>query len=133
MSGTKDLTPEADSTARRLIARYCHLVDDGDFDAAGDLFAEDGRFVALGNSIEGRDSIVKMLAETGGTRTTLHQVTNIVVSNGSQQGTLHAVADVTLVAKVDGTWRPAFVGRYHDTFVGSGREARFTQRILTAR
>lgn len=132
MTSPKEVTPEVDSAVRRLVARYCHLVDDGDYDAAVALFTEEGRFVVLGKSLDGRDAIKAMLA---GQRdhTTLHQVSNVVVSNGSQDGTFHAVADVNVTAKGEGAWAPMFVGRYHDTFVGAGREMRFSQRILTSR
>lgn len=132
MTSPKEVTPEVDSAVRRLVARYCHLVDDGEYDAAVALFTDDGRFVVLGKSLDGRDAIKAMLA---GQRdhTTLHQVSNVVVSNGSHGGTFHAVADVSVVAKHDGSWAPMFVGRYHDTLVGEGRDMRFTQRILTAR
>lgn len=132
MTSPKEVTPEVDSAVRRLVARYCHLVDDGDYDAAVALFTEEGRFVVLGKSLDGRDAIKAMLA---GQRdhTTLHQVSNVVVSNGSQDGTFHAVADVNVTAKGEGAWAPMFVGRYHDTLVGAGREMRFSQRILTSR
>ena len=132
MTSPKEVSPEIDSAVRRLVARYCHLVDDGDYDAAVALFTEDGRFVVLGKSLDGRDSIKAMLT---GQRdhTTLHQVSNVVVSNGSHDGTFHAVADVSVTAKRDGSWAPMFVGRYHDTLVGEGRGMRFSQRILTSR
>lgn len=132
MTSPKEVTPEVDSAVRRLMARYCHLVDDSDYDAAELLFTEDARFVVLGKSLEGRGAIKAMLSEQAN-HTTLHQVSNVVVSNGSHDGTFHAVADVTMAAKVEGSWRPVFVGRYHDTFVGQGRDMRFSQRILTAR
>lgn len=132
MTSPKEVTPEVDSAIRRIIARYSHLVDDGDYDAAAALFTDDARYVALGNNLDGRAAIKEMLAGQG-SRSTLHQVSNIVVSNGSQSGTFHAVADLSITAKVDGSWAPAFAGRYHDTFVGEGRDMRFSQRILTAR
>ena len=132
MASPKEVTPEVDSAVRRLVARYCHLVDDGDYDAAAALFTDDARYVALGKQLEGRAAIKAMLADQGN-HSTLHQVSNVVVSNGSQSGTFHAVADLNVAAKLDGSGSPAFVGRYHDTFVGEGRQMRFSQRILTAR
>lgn len=132
MTSPKEVTPEVDSAVRRLMARYSHLVDDGDYDAAVELFSEDSRFVMLGKSLEGRDAIKAMLTDQL-THTTLHQVSNIVVSNGSQSGTFHAVADLNISVKLEGSWKSMLVGRYHDTFVGEGRDMRFSQRILTAR
>ena len=61
MTSPKEVTPEIDSAIRRLIARYCQLVDDGDFDAAADLFIEEARYVALGKSLDGRVAIKAML------------------------------------------------------------------------
>ena len=132
MTSSKEVTPEVDTAVRRLVARYSHLVDDGDYDAAVSLFTEDGRFVVLGKSLDGRDAIKAML-DGQREHTTLHQVSNVVVSNGSHEGTFHVVADVSVTAKSNGTWAPIFVGRYHDTLAGEGRDMRFTQRILTSR
>lgn len=132
MTSPKEVTPEVDSAIRRILARYCHLVDDGDYDAAAELFTDDARYVALGKNLDGRAQIKAMLVDQG-SHSTLHQVSNVVVSNGSHSGTFHAVADLNVAAKLEGSWTPAFVGRYHDTFVGEGREMRFSQRILTAR
>jgi hypothetical protein len=63
----------------------------------------------------------------------LHEVTNVVVSNGSHPGTAHAVSDLIVNSKSDTGWSVLTVGRYHDSFTGSGREMRFSQRIVTAR
>jgi ketosteroid isomerase-like protein len=128
----KDVSAEVESAIRRLVARYCQLVDDGEIDAAVDLFSEDGRYLADGDERKGREAIRRALyAEATGTR--LHQVTNVVVSNGSQDGTFHAVSDLAVSAKGEDGWKQVFAGRYHDTFAGAGRQMRFTQRILTSR
>lgn len=132
MTANKEVDIATDLAVRRLIARYCHLIDDGDFKEAGELFTEDGRFNALGTDLRGRDAIVEWLSTL--TATMWHGVTNVVVSNGSHDGTYHAVADIGMYSKGDdGKWKLGLVGRYHDTLVGGGREMRFSQRILTAR
>lgn len=128
----KEVPAEVDAAIRRLLARYSQLVDDRDFDAAADLFTEDARFIVLGDERNGRDAIRRTLGDERN-RTTLHSVTNIVVSNGSHDGTFHAVSDLALSEKKGDTWTPVFAGRYHDTYAGTGRDLRFTQRILTAR
>jgi 3-phenylpropionate/cinnamic acid dioxygenase small subunit len=132
MTVPKEVPAEVDAAIRRLLARYCQLVDDRDYDAAVDLFTEDARFIVLGDEGKGRDAIRGTLGAKRN-RTTLHQVTNIVVSNGSHDGTFHAVSDLALSEKKGDTWTPVFAGRYHDTYAGTGRDLRFTQRILTAR
>jgi 3-phenylpropionate/cinnamic acid dioxygenase small subunit len=132
MTVSKDVPAEVDATIRRLLARYSQLIDDSDYDAAADLFDEEARYIVLGEERKGRQAIRKAMGETS-LGTTLHQVTNVVVSNGSQEGTFHAVSDLAVSAKREGTWSAVFAGRYHDTFTGSGRQMRFSQRILTAR
>lgn len=129
---SKEVSTDIESAIRRLLARYCHLVDDGDFEVAAGLFNDDARVIHLGDEVRGRDAIQKMLADQAG-RTTLHQVANVVVSNGSQDGTYHSVSDLVITAKLGNAWTQTFAGRYHDTLVGAGRDMKFSQRILTER
>jgi hypothetical protein len=130
--GSKEVDLATDLTVRRLIARYCHLVDDGDYQAVAELFSEDGRFNALGTDLRGRDAIAEWVGNF--TAPMWHNVTNVVVSNGSHDGIHHAVVDMAFHTKgEDGKWSLSIVGRYHDTLAGAGREMRFTQRILKAR
>ena len=129
---SKEVSTEVEAAIRRLLARYSQLVDDGDFEAAAELFCDDARFICLGEETKGRGAIHRLLANrTNGT--TLHQVTNIVASNGSHDGTYHSVSDVAVNSKREDVWLQTFAGRYHDTFVGTGRNMRFSQRILTGR
>jgi ketosteroid isomerase-like protein len=129
---SKEVSTDVEAAIRRLLARFCQLVDDGDFVAAAELFGDDARFIRLGEETKGRDAIQQMLGSEADS-TTLHQVTNIVVSNGSQDGTYHSVSDLAVTAKRAKAWEQTFAGRYHDTFVGAGREMKFSQRILTER
>lgn len=133
MSSTKEVEVANDLAVRRLIARYSQLVDDGDLRAAAALFAEDGRFHVMGEDLRGRDAIHDWLGRSI-TRVLHHSVSNVVVSNGSSDGTFHAVSDVACSTRSDnGSWSVIFLGRYHDTMTGRGREMRFTQRILKVR
>jgi ketosteroid isomerase-like protein len=131
MTTPKEVTVEVDLAARRLLARYCHLVDDRDFDAAADLFSDDARFRVLEQDFVGRPAIRAWLDTIPPSM--FHHVTNVVVSNGSQVGTFHAVSDLTAGGQGDAGWSTWMLGRYHDTFVGQGRDMRFSQRIVTAR
>ncbi len=133
MSGTKEVDVANDLAVRRLIARYSQLVDDGDHKAAADLFAEDGRFHVMGQDLRGRGAIHEWL-DRSITQVLHHSVSNVVVSNGSSDGTFHAVSDVVCSARGDnGSWSVVMLGRYHDTMAGRGRGMQFTQRILKAR
>ena len=129
---SKEVSTEVEAAIRRLLARFCQLIDDGEFQAAADLFSSEARFIQLGDETAGKDAIQQMLANQPNVKT-LHQVTNVVVSNGSHDGTYHSVSDLAINAKRNDTWSQTFAGRYHDTFVGSGRDMRFSQRILTER
>ena len=122
-----------DLAVRRLIARYSQLVDDGDHRAAAELFAEGGRFHVMGEDLRGREAIHQWL-DRSITQVLHHSVTNVVVSNGSSDGTFHAVSDVACSARGDnGSWSLVLLGRYHDTMSGHGRAMQFSQRILKAR
>jgi ketosteroid isomerase-like protein len=127
----KEVAVDTDLAVRRLLARYCHLVDDRDFDAAAALFAEDARFRMLDTDLVGRDAIRAWFDTIP--ESMFHHVTNVVVSNGSQTGTFHAVSDLAAGGKGDTGWSTWMLGRYHDTLTGDGRDIRFTQRIVTAR
>lgn len=131
MTTHKDVPVETDLAVRRLLARYCLLVDDRDFDQLVDLFTEDGRFSILGTDMRGRPAIREWLDTVPDPM--FHHVTNVVVSNGSHD-TVHSVSDCLVGGKGEnGAWSIWMLGRYHDTFVGEGRELRISQRIFTSR
>jgi len=127
----KDVAVETDLAMRRLLARYCQLVDDRDFDAVVALFTEEARFRVLDQDLNGRAAIKAWLETIP--ESMFHHVTNVVVSNGSHPGTYHAISDFLAGGQSDGKWSVWMVARYHDTFTGEGREMRFTQRIVTSR
>ncbi|MBV9660644.1 MAG: nuclear transport factor 2 family protein [Acidimicrobiales bacterium] len=131
MLTSKEVAVETDLTVRRLISRYCQLVDDRDFDAAVQLFTDDGRVRVRDTDHHGRQAIRAWLDTLPGP--TFHHVTNMVVSYGSQPNTVHAVSDFAAGFKTEDGWSTSILGRYHDTFVGSGRELHFSQRIVTLR
>jgi 3-phenylpropionate/cinnamic acid dioxygenase small subunit len=131
MTTSKEVAVETDLAVRRILARYCHLVDDRDFDPLVELFTEDARFNVLGTDLHGRKAIREWLDTVPDPM--FHHLSNIVVSNGSHD-TLHAISDCTVGGKRDeGPWSVWMLARYHDTLVGEGRELRFSQRIFTAR
>jgi hypothetical protein len=131
MSVSKEVAVETDLSIRRLIARYCQLVDDRHFDAVPALFTEDARYRLAGEDLTGREAIRGWLNSIP--ESLFHLVTNVVVSNGSQPGTYHAVSDLIAGRKGDSGWSIVTLARYHDTFCGEGREMRFSQRIVTFR
>jgi 3-phenylpropionate/cinnamic acid dioxygenase small subunit len=128
---THEVAVEIDLSVRRILARYSHLVDDRDFDAAAALFTDDARFRVGEQTLSGRAEILSWLQSVPAGLS--HQVTNVVVSNGSHEGTFHALADVAIAQKGEGAWSTFMLGRYHDTLVGTGRSMVFSQRIITFR
>lgn len=131
MTTTKEVAVETDLAVRWLVARWAQLVDDGDLKAATELFTEDGRFRILDQDLRGRAAIEEWLGTVPSDMS--HLVTNLVVSYGSQPGTIHAVSDVQVAMRRDGQWSVVMLARYHDTFVGEGRGIRLSQRICTSR
>ena len=131
MTTSKEVPVETDLSVRRVLARYCVLVDDRDFDPLVEMFTEDGRFHVLGTDLSGRRAIREWLDTVPDPM--FHYLTNVVVSNGSHED-VHAVSDCMVGGKRDGgPWTIWMLGRYHDTFVGEGRDLRFSQRIFTSR
>ncbi len=128
---TKHVTVETDLAVRRLVARISHLLDDRDFDAFVGLLTPDCRFVVAGRELQGAPAIRAWLDTTP--TPVCHEVTNVVVSNGSQPDTVHVVADVVMQIKRDDRWSVGVVARYHDTLVGHDRDWKWSQRLITLR
>ena len=53
-----------ESAIRRLLADYCHLLDDGRFDEWIALFDENVVFVVMGNRLRGRDDVRSFIEPT---------------------------------------------------------------------
>jgi ketosteroid isomerase-like protein len=131
MTSSKDVPVETDLAIRRMIARYCHLVDDRDFDAVAEMFTDDARFRLLETDLHGKDAIKEYLNTTPDPM--FHHVSNVVVSNGSHPSTYHAISDLMMGGKNESGWVVWMIARYHDTLTGEGRDIRFSQRIVTSR
>jgi ketosteroid isomerase-like protein len=134
MSAAKEVAPKTDLAVRRLIARFFQLEDDGDLDALVELVTDDGWIHVAGSEGDGDRYVGRAAIKAwldGGSLPALHDVANVVVSYGSQPGTVHAVSDVLVWDRTEsGGFAVAAIGRYHDTLVGAGRDLRFSQRIL---
>ena len=53
-----------ESAIRRLLADYCHLLDDGRFDEWISLFDEDVVFIVMGNRLQGRGEVRSVIEPT---------------------------------------------------------------------
>ncbi|MFH9355110.1 nuclear transport factor 2 family protein [Kitasatospora sp. NPDC017646] len=104
-----------------LIARYAELVDEGDFAAVGELFA-DAVFTGSGGPVRGREAVERMLRETliiygDGTPRTQHVVSNVAVEVDERAGTAVARSYVTVLQTLpELPLQVIAAGRYRDRF-----------------
>jgi 3-phenylpropionate/cinnamic acid dioxygenase small subunit len=116
-----------------LIGRYAELVDNGDFDAVGKLFA-DGTFIGSGTAYHGSDAVTGMLHDqiqvyADRTPRTRHVTTNLIVDVDEEGGTAGARSSVTILQATPGLpLQPIVVGRYEDEFRRAGDGWRFASR-----
>jgi hypothetical protein len=122
---------------RNLLFRYCELIDAGDVDALGDVFADAAIIGQDGNTMaQGRDQVRAMYGggnraeRTSGTRASKHVNTNVLVEVDEDAGTAIARSYWILVVSTspDEPVRPILAGRYHDTFAKRDGAWRFTER-----
>jgi hypothetical protein len=108
-----------------VVFRYAELVDQGDFDGAGAMFAH-GRYRAITpdgiRTAEGAEAITHQLSSTvrrygDGTPRTRHITTNLIVEGGSDPDTITCRSYFTVLQSIEGFHLvPVIAGRYHDTF-----------------
>jgi hypothetical protein len=129
------MTPEDE--IRNLLFRYCELIDAGDVDALGEIFADAAIIGQDGTKMaQGRDEVRAMYRggnraeRTSGGRASKHVNTNVLVEVDEEAGTAIARSYwVLLVAtSAQEPVRPILAGRYHDTFARRDGEWRFTER-----
>jgi hypothetical protein len=114
---TDAITALADELAiKRLLAEYCHRVDDGRLDELAQLFTIDGEFVFGSLSARGRGEVTGWFerfhppAERG-----KHLTTNVVVELDAADGDrASARSDFAFLGFRDGQLTPTLAGRYDD-------------------
>lgn len=114
---------DAHEAVRYLIARYCELMDAGDFDELADLFA-DGRLSDENGVVfaRGAPEVAKMWhAQTilyEGSPRTRHLTANSIIEVDEAAGTATARSSyVVLQATTDMSLEPIISGRYVDRFI----------------
>jgi hypothetical protein len=129
------MSPE--DAIRNLMCRYCELIDAGDVDGLGEIFAtativgQDGATLA-----SGRDEVRAMYLggnraeRTRGTRASKHVNTNVLVEVDEAAGTAIARSYWVLMVSTspEEPVRPIMAGRYHDRFALVDGEWRFAER-----
>src|SRR6185437_5371042 len=111
----------------RTLARYCHNIDDGEFEALGACFTEDTELEAFGRTRNGREAAVGLLAKAMPPEARgKHLITNTLVSEDGE-GKANAVSDFAFVGKDSSV----MTGRYIDTFVAAGGGWQIAKRTIS--
>jgi ketosteroid isomerase-like protein len=126
----KKASLQDESDVRRLLAIYCHLCDDSDYDGVVSLFTPDaeliyGEFRARGSAAL-KDFFIQFqnLPHQKGK----HLAMNTVVDVDGDRGV--AVSDVLFVKFMDGALLPHVAARYRDEIQRVNGEWRFGRREI---
>ena len=115
-----------ESAIRRLLADYCHLLDDGRFDEWIVLFDEDVVFTVMGNRLRGRDEVRSFIEPTQqeGDRGR-HMLSEPVIDVDGD--TARAATDYVFVSRTNTILS---TGRYVDVIRRAPDRWRFTSREI---
>ena len=120
---------------RNLLGRYCDLVDDGDWDSVGALFADGALATSDGSLLaRGADEVAAfyrkgtLLHGDAGSPRTKHLVLNTTLTFLDESAV--ACSSYVVLQAVDGALalQPIICGRYVDTFVRVGLAWQWTER-----
>ena len=115
---------------RRLMARYCHTVDDGAFEEVATLWTDDAELALRGETAIGPAAIVNVIAgrQTPELRG-LHVIANVIID--VEGDTARAVSDFLFMRREGGPDPIVkFIGRYLDRFVRTPDGWRFRRREI---
>jgi 3-phenylpropionate/cinnamic acid dioxygenase small subunit len=112
-----------------LVFRYAELVDAGQFDEVGALFAE-ATYVGLPGTEVARLMRGLVITYDDGTPRTRHVTTNLIIEI-ADEATATARSSFTVHQAVDGlALQPIVIGRYADTFAKRESGWVFTERQI---
>jgi SnoaL-like domain len=118
-----------------LVVEYAHRLDHGDLDGVARLFAHGTFRSARGTELAGAEAVrhvydpVVLYAD--GTPRTKHVLGNLEVTVDAPSGTATARCTFTVLQAAPGLpLQPVLSGRYHDTFVKTGGEWRYAERMV---
>jgi hypothetical protein len=122
----------ADAEIRRTLGRYCHTIDDGDFEGLAACFAADAELDAFGRTRNGREAVIALLAKAMPPESRgKHLTCNSVVDDPEvgDDGVLRAgvLSDFSFIGP-DGS---TTTGRYADEFVHADGAWRIGKRVIT--
>lgn len=123
-----------------LICGYAEMIDDGDFEGIGELFAH-ATIGAYGDTrgVTGTEAAIRLYESTTrrypeGTPRTHHVTTNLI-ADPDGAGRARSRSYFTVLQAVDGALalQPVIAGRYHDRFERIDGEWRFAERRMEVR
>ena len=106
---------------RNLLGRYCELIDAGDVDGLGELFADavlaDEHGTEVANGAEGVRRLYGQNQRHDGSPRTRHLTTNTIIEVDEVRGTATARSAYVVLQATDALpLQPIIAGRYADTF-----------------
>jgi len=120
---------------RRLMTRYCHLVDDAAFEELAALWTDDAELALRGETSTGPAAIVAVIAgrQTPELRG-LHVIANVIVDVDGNGNTARAVSDFVFMRREGGPDPVVkFIGRYIDRFAHTPEGWKFRRRDIQFR
>lgn len=116
----------AEAGIRATLARYCHTIDDGDFDALGECLTEDVELQAFGRTRNGREAAVGLLAKAMPPESRgKHLICNTLATVSDNKADV--VSDFAFIGKDSSI----MTGRYIDEFTGADDGWRIAKRTIT--
>ena len=119
----------------KLVYRYADLIDRGDLEGVGELFAHGSVDTGDGNLLHGREAVRDMygvvILYPDGTPRTRHVTTNLMIDIDEASGTGSCHSYVTVFQHTDDfPLQPVYQNRYEDTFLRENGEWRFDHRLM---
>lgn len=130
------IEPQASATAERditkVLALYCQLVDDGEFDRLGEVFSERGAFLMDDEGPHGLAPLIEHFRVIQSEeRRGVHIISTPLITISDDQA--DARTDIAFFFKGSTGWRPSAIGRYHDHLVTTEAGWRIETRVFIAR
>jgi SnoaL-like domain len=118
-----------------LVYRYAHLIDRGDLEGVGELFAQGSVDTGDGTMLSGKDAVRDMydvvIRYPDGTPRTRHVTTNLMIEVDEEAGTGTCQSYVTVFQQTDDfPLQPVYQNRYEDRFVRVDGVWRFEHRLM---
>lgn len=118
-----------------LVYRYARLIDSGDLQGVGELFAHGTVDTGDGNLLRGTDEVRDMygvvILYPDGTPRTRHVTTNLMIDVDEDAGAGTCESYVTVFQQTDDfPLQPVYQNRYEDRFVRVDGTWRFAHRLM---